>query len=187
MLESSHLPIANDVARLRRLTHEDAAAYAEGTSDSAVRAYAHLPAPEYTTESVIEMIDGDVRSGLDRGDLAVLAIAHASTDQFAGSLVLFDVADGSAEVGFWVHPAARGSGMSGAALDLAAQFAERSGLRELTARTVVDNAASQRVLSNAGFECEGSAEGTTPSGEVAELLHYRRRLTTAVSSHEGPQ
>lgn len=176
MLDASKLPLTNEVARLRQLTHPDAAAYAAGTEDAAVRAYAHLPAPEYTTESVIEMIDGEVGRGLERGDLAVLAIAHESTDEFAGSLVLFDVTDYQAEVGFWVHPEARGRGMSGAALELAARFAELSGLTKLTARTVVDNAGSQRVLAAAGFELTGSASGTTPSGDVAELLHYERPL-----------
>ncbi|TRY18175.1 GNAT family N-acetyltransferase [Tessaracoccus rhinocerotis] len=176
MLDASKLPLANEVARLRELTHADAAAYAAGTEDAAVRAYAHLPAPEYTTESVIEMIDGEVGLGLDRGDLAVLAVAHEATNEFAGSLVLFDLTDAQAEVGFWVHPASRGRGMSGAALELAARFSQLSGLSKLTARTVIDNAGSQRVLAAAGFELIGSASGTTPSGDVAELLHYELSL-----------
>lgn len=177
MLDISKLPLEGDVARLRRLTHGDAAAYSTGTDDPAVRAYAHLPAREYTTESVIDMINGEVNDGLERGDLAVLAIARAATDEFAGSLVLFDVADASAEVGFWVHPEARGDGIAGAALELAARFAMLSGIRKLTARTVVDNAASRRVLSDAGFKPVGKAPGTTPSGEVIALLHYQRSLT----------
>ncbi|NLT26309.1 MAG: GNAT family N-acetyltransferase, partial [Microbacteriaceae bacterium] len=160
----------------RRLAHGDAAAYAAGTEDPAVRAYAHLPAPRYTTGSVIEMIDGAVRLGLERGDLAVLALADPATDEFAGSLVLFDATDSRAEVGFWVHPDSRGRGLSGAGLELAARFARLSGLDRLTARTVVDNAGSRRVLETAGFAPTQRARGTTPSGAEAELLHYERAL-----------
>ncbi|WP_182358636.1 hypothetical protein [Tomitella gaofuii] len=36
-------------------------------------------------------LDGDIRVGFDPGDLAVLAIARPDTDEFAGSLVLFDI------------------------------------------------------------------------------------------------
>lgn len=178
MLVASHLPLTHDGVRLRPLAHRDATAYAEGTEDGAVRTYAHLPAPQYTPASVAEMIDGAVREGLERGDLAVLAIAHATTDDFTGSAVLFDVTGEAAEVGFWMHPAWRGGGRASAGLHLAALLAGRSGLSSLTARTVTDNHASQHVLTRAGFAQTHRGLGTTPAGHTAELLHYERRLAT---------
>lgn len=119
------------------------------------------------------MIDGDVRAGLERGDLAVLAIADAETDEFAGSLVIFDVSEDQGEVGFWVHPDHRGGGIGSAALGLAAQYAHRTGLARLTARTATDNTASQRVLARAGFVETGRAVGTAPSGHELTLIHYQ--------------
>lgn len=175
MLTIAALPLETRAARIRPLLHRDAEAYAEGTKDPAVRTYAHLPAAEYTTGSVLEMIDGPVRAGLDQGDLAVLAIADAATDAFAGSVVLFDVSAEQAEVGFWVHPAARHGGLASAALDLAGRLAQVNGLR-LTARTVTENLASQRVLTRAGFRQTHRGRGTAPSGDEVDLLHYERLL-----------
>ncbi|MGW5412448.1 GNAT family N-acetyltransferase [Actinomadura geliboluensis] len=177
MLDAALLPLQNDRVRLRPLRSDDAAAFAEGTGDPAVRQYGHLPEAEYTPESVRAMIRRDARPGLERGDLAVLAIADATTDEFAGSLVVFDVRDRQAEVGFWVHPQHRGSGVTNAALDLSVSFAHDSGLRELTARTSPENVASQRVLASAGFTLQGRGKGTAPSGEHVELLHYVRALS----------
>ncbi|QDQ96056.1 GNAT family N-acetyltransferase [Tomitella fengzijianii] len=174
MLDASLLPLHNGHARLRRLRHDDAVAYAAGTADPDVQRYGHLPEPSYTPASVRTMIDGDVRAGLERGDLAVLAIARPETDEFAGSLVLFNLAEDRGEVGFWVHPDHRGGGMGSAALDLGAQFARRAGLARLTARTATGNAASRHVLTRAGFVETARAMGTAPSGHDLNLIHYER-------------
>ncbi|WP_193106496.1 GNAT family N-acetyltransferase [Brachybacterium sp. FME24] len=176
MLDASILPLENTRARLRPLHPDDAMAFAQGTDDPAVRQFGHLPQPEYTPASVRAMIEQDASPGLERGDLAVLAMARARTDMFAGSLVIFGVSAESAEVGFWLHPAHRGSGITSAALDLAAELSRRSGLRELTARTLPENVASQRVLDEAGFTLQGRDTGTAPSGHRAELLHYAHLL-----------
>lgn len=176
MLDAGLLPIRNARARLRQLRHDDAVAYATGTADPAIQRYGHLPEPSYTPMSVRAMIDDEVRTGLLRGDLAVLAIARVDTDEFAGSLVVFDVSEDAAEVGFWVHPDHRGNGIGAAALDLTAEFARRTGLTRLAARTATDNAASQRVLIRAGFVETGRAIGTAPSGHDLTLIHYERAL-----------
>lgn len=185
MLDASLLPLDDARVRLRPLLPEDAADYAAGTADPAVREFAHLPEPEYTEASVRAMIAGTAAGGLAAGDLAVLAIADAATDAFAGSLVLFDVCAGEdgapeAEVGFWLHPAHRGGGRARAALDLAARWAGSCGLHRLRARTAEGNAASRRVLAGAGFAETGSAEGTAPSGETVALIHAVRPVYPAV-------
>ena len=176
MLDISLLPRENDRARLRPLRPDDASVYAEGTADPPVRRYAHLPEPHYTPASAKAMIEGAAREGLDRGDLAVLAIADPADDSFAGSLVIFDVDDTTAEVGFWLRPDARGTGLATAALDLAAEIARGSGLHTLTARTVTGNAASQRVLERGGFAETSRAASVAPSGERIEAIHYLRRI-----------
>lgn len=122
------------------------------------------------------MIRDEVAEGLSSGTLAVLALADAETDRFVGSLVLFDVSSEAAEVGFWIHPDARGAGHARRGLELASRFARNSGLRTLTARTLLENKASQRCLTNAGFHKVERAVGTTPAGLREELFHYRRDL-----------
>ena len=176
MLDATTLPITFENTRLRPLSELDADAYAAGTKDEAVRRFGHLPESDYTPESVRRMIRDEVAEGLSSGTLAVLALADAETDRFAGSLVLFDVSSEAAEVGFWIHPDARGAGHARRGLELASRFARNSGLRTLTARTLLENKASQRCLTNAGFHEVERAVGTTPAGQREELFHYRRDL-----------
>ena len=176
MLDATTLPITFENTRLRPLSELDADAYAAGTKDEAVRRFGHLPESDYTPESVRRMIRDEVAEGLSSGTLAVLALADAETDRFVGSLVLFDVSSEAAEVGFWIHPDARGAGHARRGLELASRFARNSGLRTLTARTLLENKASQRCLTNAGFREVERAVGTTPAGQREELFHYRRDL-----------
>lgn len=176
MLDAGYLPLRNDRAVLRAMRPDDATAYAAGTADPMVREYAHLPEPEYTEASVLASIDGAIREGLTRGDLAVLTIADPGSDEFAGSLVLFGVDEGSVEVGFWVHPAHRGRGLAGAALSLATALAQRSGFNELTARTMPENSAAQRTLERAGFVSGVKVEEVAPSGEAVILRQYSREV-----------
>ena len=176
MLDATTLPITFENTRLRPLSELDADAYAAGTKDEAVRRFGHLPESDYTPESVRRMIRDEVAEGLSSGTLAVLALADAETDRFVGSLVLFDVSSEAAEVGFWIHPDARGAGHARRGLELASRFARNSGLRTLTARTLLENKASQRCLMNAGFREVERAVGTTPAGQCEELFHYRRDL-----------
>lgn len=151
MLDAELLPLHNDRTVLRAMVPGDANAYASGTADPMVRQYAHLPEPEYTETSVIELINGPISEGLAAGELAVLTIADPANDEFVGSLVLFGASEGAMEVGFWVHPDHRGKGAAAGALGLAVEFARRSGVTRLLARTVPENRASQRVLERAGF------------------------------------
>ena len=176
MLDATTLPITFENTRLRPLSELDADAYAAGTKDEAVRCFGHLPDSDYTPESVRRMIRDEVAEGLSSGTLAVLALADAETDRFVGSLVLFDVSSEAAEIGFWIHPDARGAGHARRGLELASRFARNSGLRTLTARTLLENKASQRCLTNAGFHEVERAIGTTPAGQREELFHYRRDL-----------
>ena len=179
MLDAANLPITFENTRLRPLAELDADAYAAGTKDEAVRRFAHLPEPDYTPESVRRMICDEVATGLSSGTLAVLALADAETNRFVGSMVLFDVSSDAAEVGFWIHPGARGEGHARRGLELASRFARTSGLKTLTARTLPENKASQHCLTTAGFRETGRGVGTTPAGQREELFHYQRDLVTA--------
>lgn len=176
MLDHSLLPLVGRRATLRPLLPDDAADYAEGVRDPAVREYAHLPEPYDTEEAARRMITEIAGPGLSRGDLGVLAIADAATGAFAGSLVLFDLTADGAEIGFWIHPRHRGEGLAVAALELAADLAGRSGLALLTARTMPENRASCAVLERAGFLATGDEHGTTPSGHETVLTGWRRSL-----------
>lgn len=176
MIDANLLPISDGRRTLRPLCVRDAEDYAAGTQDPQVQTFAHLPEPVYTSESVERLVHTDVRDGLERGDLAVLGVADVA-DAFLGSLVMFDVTTTSAEVGFWLRSEARGAGHAAGSLGLAARLAARSGLTELTARTLARNVSSQRTLERAGFHLLTQATGETPAGERVPLMHYRRQTS----------
>ncbi len=169
----SLLPVSRPGVLIRPLAPADAAPYSAGTEDTDVRRYAHLPEPHYTPALVTEQIDSIITPGLADGTLAVLVIADSASEEFLGSVVLFDIADDRAEIGFWLAPAARGRGAAQQAVECAVELGTRLGLRALYARTVSENAASARTLTGAGFAPYGDVElGTAPSGEQALMQHY---------------
>ncbi|WP_210418111.1 GNAT family N-acetyltransferase [Ruania zhangjianzhongii] len=175
---ADQLPSREEDVLVRRLGEADAEPFATGTRDEAVREYGHLPLAEYTPQIVREQIDGVIRDGLESDSLAVLAVADADTDVFLGSLVLFDIGDQSAEVGFWLAPQARGRGVAQKTLRVAARLARARGLGELRARTHPENLGSRRALTRAGFTAVGEArEEATPSGARTTVLSFRCRLT----------
>ncbi|WP_329118901.1 GNAT family N-acetyltransferase [Streptomyces sp. NBC_01465] len=76
----------------------------------------------------------------------------ADDGEVLGRFNLFDVADGSAELGYRVAERAAGKGIASAAVrDMCARAAQEYGLTTLRARTTLDNPASRAVLARTGF------------------------------------
>ena len=87
---------------------------------------------------------------------------------FCGSIDLQLAGDGLAEVGFGLHPEARGRSIMTAAVQLVCDYAfEAAGLQVIRWRAVVGNWASRRVAANVGFVFDGS---------VRRLLAHRGEL-----------
>ena len=169
------LPCTEGRVRIRALGYGDAAAFARGSRDEAVRRHGHLPLPEYTEDIVREQIDGVIAEGLADGSLAVLAIADARSDDFLGSIVVFNVHGDRAEVGFWLAPWGRGRGAAREALHADARLAARMGLSLLDAKTAPENEASRRVLLGAGYRQAGGPQTeTAPDGAVMTVLTFER-------------
>lgn len=169
------LPCTEGTIRVRALGPGDAAAFVRGSADESVKRHGHLPLPEYTEDIVRDQIDGDIADGLADGSLAVLAIADARSDDFLGSVVLFNVRADRAEVGFWLAPWGRGRGAAREALLAAARLAAHAGLNFLDARTAPDNEASRRTLLSAGYHQVGDPQTVTdPSGAAFTALTFER-------------
>ena len=130
----------------------------------------------------------------DRGDAffdhfteqysALLAEQEAGTCVFSvlvgedgtvlGRFNLYDLKDGTAELGYRVAQHVAGRGVATAAVEeLCRLAAARYGLRTLRAATTHDNVASQKVLTKAGFVPAGPAE---PGGRPG--IWYQRDLAT---------
>jgi ribosomal-protein-alanine N-acetyltransferase len=90
-----------------------------------------------------------------------------------GRFNLYDVVDGTAEVGYRVAQRFSGRGVATTGLrNLCRLAGEEYGLRTLRAATSNENVASQRVLANAGFVAVGPAEIAGRPG-----VRYKLELT----------
>lgn len=117
----------------------------------------------------------------DRGDAyfaefadrhaAVLAMQEAGTDHFhvlvddgriVGRVNLVNIVDGSAELGYRIAESAAGRGL--ATWGVREVLGTPYGLRQITARTTVDNVASQKILAKVGFVRTGEVEITGKPG-----------------------
>ncbi|MER5733970.1 GNAT family protein [Streptomyces sp. NPDC002138] len=82
-------------------------------------------------------------------------------DAVLGTITLQNIVHGplcSAGVGYWIDQERTGRGLASAALAEVIRVArDEVGLHRLSAGTLLDNAASQRVLAKAGFEAYGVA------------------------------
>jgi RimJ/RimL family protein N-acetyltransferase len=93
---------------------------------------------------------------------------RGSTRGFCGNIDLRLEGDGIAEVGFGLHPEARGRSMMTAALQLVCDYGfQVAGLQVIRWRAVVGNWASRRVAAKVGFVFDGT---------IRRLLAHRGEL-----------
>jgi RimJ/RimL family protein N-acetyltransferase len=103
-------------------------------------------------EDAVGMLRG--RRDWSTGDHASWAIADPGTRTLLGSLSLFkiDADQGTAEIGYWTVPAARGRGAASHAVDAACRWAfEALGLHRIELCHAAENTASARVAEAPGF------------------------------------
>lgn len=175
--------LRGDAVMLRRWRDSDADAAVEGCTDPVTRQWlGGLPDP-YTRETALEYIasrEEDHASG--RGVHWAAALDERGTT--VGSFSLMGVDDGhgpgSAEVGYWVHPDARGKGVATEAVRLMVSHAFAPvddgglGLRRLVLAHAAGNDASRVVALRNGFArfgVERQAE-RLGDGSYADLHWY---------------
>jgi RimJ/RimL family protein N-acetyltransferase len=91
-------------------------------------------------------------------DRAAWAVTGAATGALLGSVSLhsIDPVQNDAEIGYWTLPAARGRGVSAAAVDSACRWAFAAlPVDRVELLHAVENPASRRVAEKAGFTYEG--------------------------------
>lgn len=168
---------------LRRHQESDVDRIVEGTADPVLKRwlgqfpqpYTSLHAEQFVATSLERQARGE---GLD------WTLADPDTDELVGNLGVFGVAHGRAgEVGYWLHPSARGRGVATEAVGLALRHAFLPlevgglGLARVRAVAAVGNQASQRVLERAGMSRQGRerrvctlAGGVLGDGFVYDVL-----------------
>jgi len=152
-----------------------AAAVVEACSDPTTRHWlADLPDP-YDERAALAYVHS--REEEHARGAGVYWCAADDADRCVGWFGLMDLdrAAGSAEVGYWVHPAARGRGVATAAVTLVTAHAfEELALRRVDLRAAAPNLASIRVAEKAGFRRVGTCRGAERLGDggYADLVRY---------------
>lgn len=153
--------LGGEQVHLRPLASSDVPRIVEGCTDPVTaRWLGQLPQP-YRPEHAHEFLH-DVAERHAAGTAVTWAVADPPTDDLVGVVNLFGIEPGAAaEVGYWVHPDARGRGVGTEACRLAVRhgFVPEEdgglGLRRIRAVAAEDNAASRRVLERAGLTHQG--------------------------------
>ncbi|MGO9487633.1 MAG: GNAT family N-acetyltransferase [Solirubrobacteraceae bacterium] len=108
------------------------------------------------------------------GDWAVLA---GGTPAGRVALRKLELGDGCGEVGYWVLPEARGSGIAALALGVLGEWLfEQAGLRRLELEHSTANPASCRVALKAGFVAEGMRRSAVLHADGWHDMHVHARL-----------
>lgn len=158
------VPVIEDTTtgvRLRPHREEDLPAIVEQCNDPATQRWTTVPVPEggYSLSEARDFALGIIPRGWQDGTLAAWAI-DAEVDGvrgYCGAIDLRFPPERGCDVGFVLHPRARGRGIMTAALRLAVDHAfDVAGQQVVHWYANVGNWASRRVAAAAGFRFEGT-------------------------------
>lgn len=139
---------------LRRWRYEDVHCVAEASSDPTIPQGTTVPAPYSQLEGRRFIERQWARQ--TKGEGLSLAIADRSDDRARGLIALIlRPTVGTAGIGYWLVPSARGHSRATRAVRLLSLWAlSNAGLQRLEAMVEPHNRASQRVLEKCGFRRE---------------------------------
>ncbi|MFG1910290.1 GNAT family N-acetyltransferase [Kribbella sp. NPDC048928] len=141
---------------LRPFTSMDVEWVYEVSQDAALQQYVQIPSP-YLIEHARYFVEHIALELGVRGERAEFVVEDAQTGERLGRVGLGMRGDGTAEVGYWTVPAARGRGVAPAAVQAICRWAfSELGLELIEWRAEIGNEASRRVAEKAGFVLEGS-------------------------------
>ena len=174
---------------LRRFAESDAQACVEACNDPVTRRWlGQLPSP-YTYDTALGYIRSRENEHAD-GTAVHWAAAPVDGGPAIGAFSLMAIRDGRAEVGYWVHPSARGTGVATEAVRLVVRhaFADEAtgglGLRRLVLARAEGNDASAAVAERAGFRPYGVEHQAEQLGDGTWAdLHWYELF--AATSGEG--
>ncbi len=148
--------LQGDGFRLRPIRASDAPRIQEGSAEpEAQRWLGHKPAP-YTLDDARAYVER--RRELEAtGQSVTWAIADPDDDRILGTVLWFNWTAGvECEIGFWLHPDARGRGLVTKAVSLVVDHVfETMHVLRVTAFAAVGNTASRAVMERLGFRLYG--------------------------------
>jgi RimJ/RimL family protein N-acetyltransferase len=162
-------PLADERVALRPLAGGDVAAIVEGCRDPLVQRFTRVPA-NYTDDDARAFIGGAPERRA-HGVSLELAVARPDDARLVGVIgIVRDRWDAErAEIGYWVAPRARGTGVASGALALLSRWAlEEAGFARIDLQAAVANPGSIRVAERCGYVREGRLRQAWYRGERRE-------------------
>jgi RimJ/RimL family protein N-acetyltransferase len=148
--------LQGDGFRLRPVHESDAPRVHEGTAEPETERWlGHKPAP-YTIEDAHSYVERR-RELAATGQCVTWAIADLDDDRILGTVLWFDwTPEVECEVGYWIHPDARGRGLATQATALVLDHVfDTLGLKRVKAFAAAANTSSRAVLERLGFRQYG--------------------------------
>ncbi len=143
---------------LRPSAEKDIDSIFNACQDPLIPAFTTVPAT-YTLDHAIDFVRSDPFSFAERRELRFI-IEHGNDNEakFAGviSLHTINIKNHTAEIGYWLEKSMRGQGIGTIAAKMITDYGLRTiGFRRIDGLADVENAASQKLLTTAGFQKEG--------------------------------
>ena len=143
---------------LRPSAERDIDAIFNACQDPVIPEFTTVPAT-YTLDHAIDFVRSDPFSFAERRELRfIIDYGNGSDVKFAGviSLHTINIKNHTAEIGYWMEKSMRGKGIGTIAAKMITDYGFRSlGFRRIDGLVDVDNLASQKLLTSAGFQKEG--------------------------------
>jgi RimJ/RimL family protein N-acetyltransferase len=175
------VPVLTDgTVTLRPHRADDAAAIIEQCTDPASVRFTTVPRP-YGPQQAREFLDlirreWEQSAPTSPRSWAISLSAPPAAEPFGGTIDYRPTGAGTAEVGYGLHPAARGRGLMVRALNLVLDYAfGPDGIELMHWRAIVGNWPSRRVAWRCGFRLEGTVRllctqpGGAQDGWIASL------------------
>ena len=158
-------PLADETVLLRPWREADVSDGLMGFSDPVIQRFSWPQATAFTEEDARGYFAGQESARL-RGEDVQFALVEPKNEYLVlggASIYEINLERGSAALGYWLAPQARGRGVVSCAVRLLAQWGFTGlGLARIELTCGPDNEASQRVAGRCGFVREGVMRSQTP-------------------------
>jgi len=143
---------------LRPSEEKDIDSIFNACQDPLIPAFTTIPAA-YTIDHAIDFVRSDPFSFAERREFRfVVDYGNGDDVKFSGviSLHTINIKNHTAEIGYWLEKSMRGKGIGTIAAKMITDYGFRTlGFRRIDGLADVDNTASQKLLTSAGYQKEG--------------------------------
>ena len=150
--------LQSGLVTLRPSEERDIDSIFNACQDPLIPAFTTVPAA-YTIDHAIDFVRSDPFSFAERREFRfVVDYGNGDDVKFAGviSLHTINIKNHTAEIGYWLEKSMRGKGIGTIAAKMITDYGFKTlGFRRIDGLADVDNTASQKLLTSAGYQKEG--------------------------------